>query len=261
VRGRRLSVGAVLAPLDDRMVFVFGSPRSGTTFLARAIGSCPGFVDLGEVAPLKAAIPELVRLESDGAAARIMRILTIARRLGLAGGLRAVEQTPETAFIVEAVVRAFPQAKLIHIMRDGRDVVGSLLDRGWLRFGKTAAGNAGQPFGSQRRFWVEPARLAEFEAASEVRRAAWAWRRYVIAGRSAGPNVHEVRYERLTADYETVAAGLARHLEIPPDPLARALSAVHGDSVGRFRRELSPGALAEVDDEAGPLLRALGYLQ
>ena len=44
------------------MVFVLGSPRSGTTFLARAVGSVPGFVDLGEVAALKAAIPTLIDL-------------------------------------------------------------------------------------------------------------------------------------------------------------------------------------------------------
>ena len=251
----------MLAPLDERMVFVFGSPRSGTTFLAQAIGSCPGFVDLGEVAALKAAVPELMLLEPDQAAPKIERILTIARRLGLAGGLRAVEQTPETAFVAEAIAVAFPKAKLVHIVRDGRDVVCSLLDRGWLRAGKRGADDAGQAFGSHRRFWVEEGRQAEFEAASDARRAAWAWRRYVVAGRSAGPAVHDVRYERLAADYEAVAAGLARHLEIPPEPLASALSAARDDSVGRFHRELSSGVLGEVEGEAGPLLRALGYLQ
>jgi hypothetical protein len=251
----------VLAPLDERMVFVFGSPRSGTTFLAKAVGSCPGFVDLGEVAPLKAAIPELVLLEPSRAAAKIERILTIARRLGLAGGLRAVEQTPETAFVAEAVAQAFPQARFVHIVRDGRDVVCSLLDRGWLRAGRSGADDAGQAFGSHGRFWVEAARQAEFEAASDARRAAWAWRRYVVAGRSAGATAHDVRYERLAIDHEAVAIGIARHLEMEPGPLAQALSAAHHDSVGRFRRELSPGVLAEIEDEAGPLLRALGYLQ
>jgi hypothetical protein len=36
---------------EDRLVFVIGSPRSGTTFLGGAIGAVPGFVDLGEVTP------------------------------------------------------------------------------------------------------------------------------------------------------------------------------------------------------------------
>jgi hypothetical protein len=41
------------------MVFVVGSPRSGTTFLAGVVGSIPGFVDLTEVMPIKAAIPSI----------------------------------------------------------------------------------------------------------------------------------------------------------------------------------------------------------
>ena len=62
VRRRPLSVSRLVTPSDERLVFVVGSPRSGTTFLAGAIGSVPGFIDLGEVAALKAAIPDLTRL-------------------------------------------------------------------------------------------------------------------------------------------------------------------------------------------------------
>jgi hypothetical protein len=36
---RGASIGERLGGLDDRLVFVVGSPRSGTTFLAGAIGS------------------------------------------------------------------------------------------------------------------------------------------------------------------------------------------------------------------------------
>ena len=31
---------------EERVVFVVGSPRSGTTFTGRALGLLPGFVDL-----------------------------------------------------------------------------------------------------------------------------------------------------------------------------------------------------------------------
>src|SRR5438094_1984597 len=44
---------------DGRAVFVVGSPRSGTTFTGSALGSQPGWVDLGEVPILKAAVPRL----------------------------------------------------------------------------------------------------------------------------------------------------------------------------------------------------------
>jgi hypothetical protein len=259
VRNGRGSTRERLGPLDDRLVFVLGSPRSGTTFLARSIGSVPGFVDLGEVAALKAAIPELTRLPADEAGSRIRRILAVTRRLGLVGSVRAVEQTPETAFVVEAVAAAFPNSELVHIVRDGRDVACSLLERGWLSAGRAGEDDAGLPYGADARFWVEPERSDEFAAASDVRRAAWAWRRYVSAVRSSRASaVHELRYERLVADPDATAAELADALDAPVQPLAQALREAHAGSVGRFRTELSPGQLAEVEDECGALLGELG---
>jgi hypothetical protein len=127
------------------LVFVIGSPRSGTSFLAGAIGACPGFLDLGEVAALKGRIPELAGLTPELAAARIRRILAVTRRLGLAGRLRAVEQTPETAFLAQAVHLAFPKARFVHIVRDGRDVVAWLLEGGWLSWGRGGGDVAGLP--------------------------------------------------------------------------------------------------------------------
>jgi hypothetical protein len=60
---------------EERLVFVVGSPRSGTTFTGRALGSLPGFVDLDEVQPWKAAIPGLLAEPDDAAARRLRTIL------------------------------------------------------------------------------------------------------------------------------------------------------------------------------------------
>ena len=261
LRTRGLSLRGAVTPLDPRMVFVVGSPRSGTTFLAGAIGSCPGFADLGEVAALKAAIPALAKEPPELAAPKIRRILSVARRLALAGGVRAVEQTPETAFVAGAVLAAFPQAQLVHIVRDGRDVVCSLLERGWLSAGRGGADDAGSAYGRHARFWVEPGREAEFEAASDATRAAWAWRRYVEAARGSGAPCVELRYEDLARDPHAAASLLAERLGAPRRELESALAAVHASSVGRYRRDLGPAELADVEREAGPLLRELGYLQ
>jgi hypothetical protein len=247
--------GASLRAPDDRLVFVFGCPRSGTTFLAGAIGAVPGFVDLGEVHPVKGAIPDLSRVEEAVAAARLRRILDRVRRLGLVGARRGVEQTPEISFVLPAVARAFPGATLVHALRDGRDVVCSLLERGWLRSGRAGTDDAGIAYGSQARFWVEPGREGEFEAASDARRAAWAWRRYVSAVRESGVDVHEVRYEALV----DAAGPLSGALACDEGALAAALGRAHSDSIGRFLRDLSPEELADVEAEAGPLLRATGY--
>ena len=244
---------------EERLVFVVGSPRSGTTFLGDALGGMPGFVDLGEVAPLKAAIPELATWEEAAAAARIRQVLDRVRRLGLVTGLRAVEQTPETAFVLRAALRAYPRARALHIVRDGRDVVCSLLERGWLRADHAGRDDAGLPYGASGRFWVEPDRRDEFERASDATRAAWAWRAYVSAARSAGDDrTLELRYEALAHEREPTADRIARHLEISPEPVLARLGAAHASSIGRFRRDLTPDQLADVEREAGVLLDKLG---
>lgn len=256
---RGATFGQRFGRLDDRLVFVVGSPRSGTTFLAGAIGSLPGFVDLGEIPSLKAAVPELARLEPHAAARRMRRILALARRVGLVGTVRAVEQTPELAHLVRVVPLAYPEARIVHLVRDGRDVVCSLLEKPWLRHDQTRSDDAGLAYGSHSRFWVEPDRRDEFETATDARRAAWVWRRYVSAARSAQEAL-EVRYERLASDPTAVAAELGEYLEAPAEPLATRLVRAHAGSVGRFRADLDETQLVEVLDEAGELLRELGYV-
>jgi sulfotransferase family protein len=241
-------------------VFVVGSPRSGTSFTAGAIGALPDFVDLGEVAVLKAAIPALVELPEPEQTGEIRRLLQRVRGLALVRGLRGVEQTPETGFVLPAALRAFPSATAVHVLRDGRDVVCSLLERGWLSARRSEeADDAGQSYGVHPRFWVEADRRDEFAHVSDARRAAWAWRRYVTAARSAGVRTVELRYEELVADPDATATHLASTLGVDELGLSESLATAHTGSVGRWRRDLTTEQLTDVEAEAGPLLAELGY--
>ena len=240
---------------EERLVFVVGSPRSGTTFLAGAIGAMPAFADLTEVTPLKAAIPSLAGLPDADAAPRIRAILERVRTLTLVRGVRGVEQTPETAFVLGAALRAYPEAQAVHVVRDGRDVVCSLLERGWLSAGRAGGDDARLPYGADARFWVRPEERAEFERASDAARAAWAWRAYVTAACAPHDRVLEVRYEALGDE----APRIAERLGVEPAPLVTSLSRFHDRSIGRFERDLSAEQLADVERVAGPLLRELGY--
>lgn len=243
-------------PREERVVFVVGCPRSGTTFLGGALGEQPGFVDLGEVTPWKAALPSIYGRPEREAAAELRRILERVRTLGLAAGLRGVEQTPETAHVLGAALAAYPEALAVHSLRDGRDVVCSLLERGWLNHSRDGSDEAGHAFGAHARFWVEAERREEFERASDARRAAWAWRRYVEAARAAGSGrVLELRYESLAGAAEQAAAFLGSE----PGPLATALGRFTDRSIGRWRRDLTAEQLADVEAEAGLLLAELGY--
>jgi Sulfotransferase family len=257
VRERARNLPRRLRGGEERLVFVVGSPRSGTTFLAGAIGGVPGFVDLTEVTPLKAAIPTLAGLPDAEAAQRIRAILERVRALTLVRGVRSVEQTPETAFVLAAALRAYPEAVAVHVVRDGRDVVCSLLERGWLSAGRAGGDDARLPYGAEARFWVRPEERAEFEQASDAARAAWAWRAYVTAARSVQERVLQVRYETLAES----APLIAEHLGVEPAPLQKTLSSFHDRSMGRFRRDLSAEQLADVERVAGPLLRELGFAE
>jgi Sulfotransferase domain len=236
---------------EERLVFVVGCPRSGTTFLGRAIGGLPGFVDFGEVTPWKAALP------TGPSADELRRILERIRRIGLARGLRGVEQTPETAHVLGAVLEAYPEALAVHAVRDGRDVVCSLLERGWLNAERDGRDDARLAYGPEPRFWVEPERREEFAQVSDARRCAWAWRRYVEAVRAAdaGDRLLEVRYEGLAS----VADRLAEFLGANVTSTHRALDRFRDSSIGRWKKELTPEQLADVQAEAGPLLLVLGY--
>ena len=237
---------------EERLVFVVGCPRSGTTFTGAALGSLPGFVDLDEVTPLKAALPRLAGLPDGEAGTELRAILERVRLLGLARGLRGVEQTPETSFVVAGALRAYPQATAVHVLRDGRDVVCSLLERGWFSAARGGADDAGLAYGAHARFWVEPDRREEFTRVSETRRAAWAWRRYVEAAQRAPV---ELRYESLQHD----APLLAEVLGVGEADVAAAFAGFRSSSIGRWRDDLSAEQVADVEAEAGELLMRLGY--
>ena len=145
-------------------------------------------------------------------------------------------------------------------VRDGRDVACSLLEKPWLRREQAKTDDAGLAYGSYARFWVEPDRREEFETASDARRAAWVWRRYVTAARSAGVPLLEIRYEQMTEDPAAIAQELGRFVGAPTDPLTTALAGAHADSVGRYRTDLTEEQLADVLAESGDLLRELDYL-
>jgi sulfotransferase family protein len=246
-RGRRLGS-------EERMVFVVGSPRSGTTLTGSSLGSLEGFVDLGEVQPWRGAITELFGQPDEEVAPRLRGILERVRRLGLARGLRGIEQSPETCFVLGAALLAYPDAVAVHVIRDGRDVVASLLEQGWLN-----ADSTGQSYDPRDEYWVEHGREEEFALASDATRAAWAWRRHLAAAAAFPARTVPLRYEELVRDPGVATAPLAARLGIDADLVTQGFATAHNRSVGRWRRDLSAAQLSDVEREAGEQLRALGY--
>lgn len=263
--GIRLS--GVVGRIRFDPVFVLGSPRSGTTVTAEAIGDVAGFIDLGEVNRYKRAVPDLyaARIDRRGeVVAEIRRILRTAQRLSGGVGLRPVEQTPESSFLVDELAAAFPDARFVHLVRDGRDVATSLLEAGWLGDRALGRDDAGLATGGHARFWVEAGQEGAFEAASEIRRCGWAWRRYeqaasVALARLDPTRVVTIRYEELAADPGTVATMLADRLGGERAAFVRSFARIHRSSVGRHRKVLGGQQLEELLTEVGELLELLDY--
>lgn len=98
-----------------------------------ASGSVKGLCLLVARHELNLATKELVRLADDDlprALATYMRQLVDPYALGR-GATRWVETTPDNASQADTLHRVFPQSRVVHVVRDGRDVAASTIKRSW----------------------------------------------------------------------------------------------------------------------------------
>lgn len=127
-------------------VFVIGSPRSGTTALARALGTHGAFFvgdetfflwelfaqrRLEEVFARWAGRPSSSWLRREGVAEGEF---LAAAGLGInalftsrAGERRWVDHTPHHCHMADTLAGMFPGARFVHVLRDGREVVNSMI--------------------------------------------------------------------------------------------------------------------------------------
>ena len=123
------------------------------------------------------------------------------------GKARWAEKTPEYTLILDFIDELFPDARYIHVIRDGRDVVASFRER----WGYLAA----------------------------IRVARGVWVRHVRAARDFGRRVArerytEIRYERLVAEPERVLRELFRFLDEPWDPVVLSWNELHHDTTDHY---------------------------
>ena len=126
-------------------VFVFGSPRSGTTALAHALGKHHDFWVGEETFFLSELFGEnraqtvferwSNRPSSSWLRAQHVTMSSYLHSLGLginvlftqhSQGRRWIDHTPDYVLIADLLARMFPGARFIHLLRDGRQVVHSM---------------------------------------------------------------------------------------------------------------------------------------
>ncbi len=217
-------------------VFIVGSPRSGTTWLQRLLAS-HSRVKTGQESHLfsqylapqlrqwrrslaRTADPEfqgrsglgLGGYLSEDEFLRVLRVYVVAmqRAAGVERGDLFLEKSPSHARVMPEIRAVLPESRFVHLVRDPRDVVASLVA-------------ASQGWGSK---W----------APSDVTEAARVWVSHVEAVREAAADLPpgaftQVRYEDLAADtpgaLQTLCGFLG--LEWDAEQIARAVDANRRD--------------------------------
>jgi hypothetical protein len=268
-------------------LFVVGCARSGTTLLRRMVGAHSqiafprethwipklyeervGVNDDGSVTPrlLSELLhnPRFVRMGIDGGA--VQRLLQAANSISYSDFVSGIfdlygdsqgkplvgDKTPGYVRSIHTLHMLWPEAKFVHLIRDGRDVALSLLE--WER----APRNVGH--------------FATWQEDRLVTAALW-WEWQVRLGREAGARLgpdlyHEIRYEELVRSPEDTCLSLCRFLEVEYEGAMARGSADRGASLSSlppragirsWRTQMSGPDLERFDATAGPLLDELGY--
>jgi hypothetical protein len=278
-----------------KRVFIVGCRRSGTTWTMLLLGQHPRVValqqidffrrlahfgrwfaardDYGACALTTRVRPGIPSQATEDGLARVRvadaispgRYVELARPLAEAvygelaavnpEALAVVDQTPEYVHVWEEILRLFPDAWFLHVVRDPRSVFCSQ---------KSAARSWADP----TRFAWDPLTIGE-EWVHDVTRA-----RAIAA---ATPRYLEVRYEVLRRETEKGLAEILRWLELPADEALcqRAVAACSLEKLrqadhapkGFFRKgevsgwkaEMSSGEVRALEHVAGGLMRELGY--
>ena len=276
---------------QNPFLFVVGCPRSGTTLLQRMLDSHPQLAVVNDThfipkvtldfpdetdPPLTAELIDRVRayhrfprlgLPEDALARAASKASTYSQLVcelysefaSLKGKPFGGEKTPDYVRQLPRLHRLFPWAKIIHIIRDGRDVALSALE--WAKDGKGP---------SHFELWAEePAAVC----------ALW-WEWQVSTGRREGlvwgARVYrEIKYEDLVAYPEESLRTLASFLELPfavemlafhqgktrhqPGLSAKSAWLPPTQGLRDWKTQMSARDVALFEALAGDLLATLGY--
>lgn len=262
-------------PLPHPPIFVGGAGRSGTTLLRVILDSHPNILCGPELKVLPsiagmwhnyqtALLPVLASYlltpDDINQLFRQMILSLFKKYQEHSGKPRLAEKSPNNVFFFQQLHHIFPESPLVHVIRDGRDVVCSLLTMNW----KDPL--SGEPVPYTR----SPQAAAEYWAAAVLAG------RHLLEHPTAQKCYVEVRYEDLVCSPETTLKKLFENIGEPWEPLvldfhnkkrnlAEESSAkqvtrpLYTSAAGRWKHDLNPQAKAAIKEIAGELLRELGY--
>jgi hypothetical protein len=285
-------------------VFVVGAPHSGADLIGRALKASAGFhVTIGQPSVLRtvyafARRPSMYQGRTQ-AAATVMRdafaqgwqvtphsCLECTRGCRAAAGLAADavgpcvdlrgletfgDASPDLIYCAEALTYAFPDARIVQVVRDGRDVVASMLaDPVVMSWFRPSFVNVDTEFPNPF-FGIESAEDRElWPRLSPTGRCAlrWRWSVRLAAGlhHSLPPGqLKTIRYEHLLGKPDEALADLSRFAGTTVQAAEIRNEARASRTRSRSRRapahemSLTTEDITEIEKIAGEELRRLGY--
>jgi hypothetical protein len=258
LRGSLGSLG-LFGPLHPPILCV-GSPNSGTTILGDALGSHPEVENRSEARVLwdpqfHTREGDTFRDASDARPRDVRRLRgNFAWFQRVTGAKVVLNKHPENSLRIHYLMQIFPEALLIHIVRDGRAAVCSNF---------TAASTKPErqrPFGG----YLRPRGWREQLDRPLLEQLAYMWNDSALyasrEGARYGPQFLEVRYEELPAQMPAIAERVWRWagLDVRPEHLARLPRIENRND--KWRRTLSPEQVAQIESCAAEGLEHFGYL-
>jgi len=243
-------------------IFLVGSPRSGTSLAVNLFATHPDVANWSEAGRLWDPIDYHndeadhhfeVERATPAQVARLHRWCEWYRRSH--GKARFVNKHPRNSVRIDYLRRVFPDARFIHVIRDGRAVVSSIVT-----LIRSRARREKQPMGG----FCRPPGWRTLLRDDLVEQTALQWQAIVrhVQGRRAllGPDYREVRYEELCArprevvrdlfEFAGLGASEAQLAGVSERPLERR---------DGWRQRLTAPEIATVEKTAGDLLAELGY--
>ncbi len=274
-------------------VFVIGAPHSGADLLTRALKRSDGFhftVGQPSVLPVVTAFARTPSIQQGRgeATASVLRdaygqAWQVAPHACLSclpacqeasprpKGTTCVDErtirrygdaTPALIYCAEGLVDAFPDARIVQIVRDGRGVAAAMLsdpdELAWFRRGvATVETEFPNPF-----YGVETeGDRAQWTTLSAAGKCAMRWRGAVhkmarLRNSLGADQLTTFRYEQRVREPDATAAKLGEFIDAKVTGIE--IPAAQRDPES-WRRLLSPAQLAEIEKTAGQQLRRVGY--
>jgi len=253
-------------------IVVFNASHSGSRLLTSLLQRLGVFMgadlnDSGDSLPvfelvrylIEAHAPDFTRLMRDGdeALPGLVRRAFLAHLAGRPPNGRWGWKLCETGLVLPVISRLFPEARFIHLVRDGRDVAFSPFVAPKALFWRKVY------FGSDKiRRWNGLAMTQRaYRAHGHLFNAA-RWVNVVTVGRAQGgllgDRFHEMNYEALTANPGRELARLAAFLGIDEAIPADVTSDIRADAVGKWRWRTAR-EIADVRAVLEPTLSSFGY--